>query len=100
GMGRRRPIDHLTCTHMHDSLPARMRTTIELDPRQRASLLRLAAERGEKGFSRLIAEAIDAYLANLGLDDRQAARKLRGILSEEDASGLEDRVKAIREQWR
>jgi hypothetical protein len=44
-----------------------MRTTIELDDVHRAALLRLAAERGEKGFSRLVGEAVEAYLANLGV---------------------------------
>jgi DNA integrity scanning protein DisA with diadenylate cyclase activity len=77
-----------------------VRTTIELDSRRRAILLKLAAERGEKGFSRLIAEAIDLYIANLGSDDRQVALKLRGVLSTADATELEDRTKAIRESWR
>jgi len=77
-----------------------MRTTIELDEGHRALLVKLAAERGERGFSRLIGEAIDAYLASLGHDHRLGAQKLRGALSEADASELEERAKALREHWR
>jgi metal-responsive CopG/Arc/MetJ family transcriptional regulator len=39
-----------------------VRTTVELTDRQRAALRKLAAERGEKGFSRLVQEAIEHYL--------------------------------------
>ncbi len=79
----------------------RMRTTIDLSESQRAALLRLAAERGDKGFSRLVGEAVEAYLSNLGLaDGRTGAQRLRGILSEQDAVDLEARVKALRERWR
>jgi hypothetical protein len=78
-----------------------MRTTIDLSEGQRAALLRLAAERGEKGFSRLVGEAVESYLSNLGLaDGRQGAQRLKGILSEEEARDLEGRVEAIRERWR
>ena len=78
-----------------------MRTTIELSESHRAALLRLAAERGDKGFSRLVGEAVEAYVSNLGLaDGRAGAQRLKGILSEGDASELEARVKALRERWR
>src|SRR5687767_14891424 len=40
-----------------------MRTTIELTDLQRAKLLELAAQRREKGFSGLVQEAVDRYLA-------------------------------------
>ena len=66
----------------------------------RAALLRLAAERREKGFSRLVAEAIDAYLAGRGGADPAGALRLRGILSEKEAAAVRERVKAIRENWR
>lgn len=67
----------------------------------RARLLRLAAEKGEKGFSRFIAEALDGYFESQGAsDDRESARRLRGVLGEEDARELEQRVRMIRESWR
>jgi hypothetical protein len=78
-----------------------VRTTIELSASHRAKLLRLAAERGEKGFSRLIAEAIEGYLANRAASDGPAdAQRLRGVPSEPDARDLEERVRTIREGWR
>jgi hypothetical protein len=78
-----------------------VRTTVELSAAHRAKLLRLAADRGEKGFSRFIAEALDAYLENCGVaDDRESVRRLRGILSEADASEFERRVHLVRESWR
>jgi predicted transcriptional regulator len=78
-----------------------MRTTIELSPAHRAQLARLAAERGEKGFSRFIAEALDAYLDSRSSDaGADAGRRLRGVLGESEARDLEERVRKIREDWR
>jgi hypothetical protein len=78
-----------------------VRTTIELSERHRARLARLAAEKGERGFSRFIAEALDSYLETCGIgDDRDDARRLRGVLDESEARELESRVRAIRENWR
>ncbi len=79
-----------------------MRTTIELTDQQRAKLLKLAAERGEKGFSRLIQEAVDRYLDDrLARKDRiAAARAVLGTMDDQVADALEASVKAIREQWR
>ena len=39
-----------------------VRTTVEIPDVQRARLLELAVRRGEKGFSRLIQEAVDRLL--------------------------------------
>ena len=41
-----------------------MRTTVEITAEQRAQLLKLAARRGEKGFSGLVREALETYLAH------------------------------------
>jgi hypothetical protein len=78
-----------------------MRTTIELSPAHRAHLARLAAERGERGFSRFIAEALDAYFDNRGSDEgTNGGRRLRGVLGEAEAREMEERVLRIREDWR
>lgn len=58
----------LTCMCMSTSLWA-MRTTIELPDEQRAKLLELAARRGEKGFSKLVQEAVAEYLADAAHDE-------------------------------
>lgn len=88
--------------HVHASQPCPMRTTIELSDVQRAELLRLAAERGEKGFSRLIQEAVDRYLEEQGSrsDRTEAALRLEGTLDNAGAEALERSVREARSLWR
>jgi hypothetical protein len=79
-----------------------MRTTIELKSESRARLLEVAARRGEKGFSRLINEAVDLYLETVaaGEERRRAALALRGRLGNEEARALRTATAALRESWR
>jgi len=79
-----------------------MRTTIELKDEHRAKLLELAARRGEKGFSDVLAEAIETYLDGLSRDEkkRQAALRLRGSLGEAEADELRQATRSLRESWR
>jgi hypothetical protein len=79
-----------------------MRTTIELRPEHRARLLELSARRGEKGFSSVIAEAIDTYLVTSAAAERRNRRALqqRGRLNAREAEELRRAVSRIREQWR
>jgi len=79
-----------------------MRTTIEIKPEHRAKLLELAARRGEKGFSSVIAEAIDSYLAAKGEADRLRKNALRisGKISAEEADELTQYARQCRESWR
>ena len=79
-----------------------MRTTIEIKDEHRAALLELAARRREKGFSTLVNEAIERYLAEAGeaAVRRNRAAALKGRLRESDARPLRRRVAAIRERWR
>lgn len=79
-----------------------MRTTVEITDAQRAELLKLAAQRGEKGFSSIIREALDLYLR-----DHRARRQavenalaLQGSFSSRDADALEASVKQLRGRWR
>ena len=79
-----------------------MRTTIEIRDDLRAALLELAAKRGEKGFSRLVGEAIEAYLEAQHRRDegRRRALQTKGAMSAEEAQELRDRATEIRETWR
>jgi hypothetical protein len=79
-----------------------MRTTIELKPEHRARLLELAARRGEKGFSSVVGEAVEAYLeAGSGHDRlRERALRMRGKLGRDEAERLRRRVAKVREYWR
>ncbi len=79
-----------------------MRTTVELTEAQRAELLKIAANRGMKGFSLLVQEALDEFLL------RQASRRelvdaalaVKGGLLPKEADALQDRVRAVRADWR
>jgi metal-responsive CopG/Arc/MetJ family transcriptional regulator len=84
---------------MHDF---NMRTTIEIDDEHRAKLLEIAARRGLKGFSQIVAEAIDSYLAaEHNLDKRrEEVRQLQGSLSPKEAEDLRRRVAKIHKHWR
>jgi predicted transcriptional regulator len=79
-----------------------MRTTIEMRDDHRAALLQLAAKRGEKGFSSIVAEAISAYLASAKAteDVRRRAAQLRGSLGEKEAEELRASAARLREEWR
>lgn len=93
--------EFLPCMCMCASM-CHMRTTIELPNTLRARLLELAARRGEKGFSNLVREAVEHYLAGVetkGVARRRAAEAL-GAVPEEDAARLEASVRTLREQWR
>jgi Arc/MetJ family transcription regulator len=81
---------------------ATMRTTIEITDAQRAKLLELAALRGEKGFSVLVQEALDAYIeAQTGNEKKKRrALALTGSLKAREAQELRESTKAIRESWR
>ena len=79
-----------------------MRTTIELKPEHRARLLEIAARRGEKGFSSVIAEAIESHLQHVAQNEgaRRRAVSLRGSLSPKQAESLRRAATALRESWR
>ncbi|MCX5731155.1 MAG: ribbon-helix-helix protein, CopG family [Deltaproteobacteria bacterium] len=79
-----------------------MRTTVEIDDAHRAELLKLAAQRGEKGFSSLIREALDLYVRQHRAR-REAVSKaidLQGSFGEKEADALEASVRQLREKWR
>ena len=79
-----------------------MRTTIEIKPEHRARLLELAARRGEKGFSSVIAEAVEVYLAGSTEQDRfrKRALRLRGTLPNKEARRLQQSSETLRGFWR
>jgi hypothetical protein len=79
-----------------------MRTTIEVKAEHRARLLELAARRGEKGFSKLVEEALEAYLRGQAEAEasRARAQALRGALRAEEADALRETVRELRKSWR
>ncbi len=89
------------CMHMHVH-SGTVRTTVEIDDRQRAELLKLAAQRGEKGFSSIVREALDLYLRQHRAKREAIAQalKLEGSFSEYEADALEASIRDLREKWR
>ena len=79
-----------------------MRTTIEMKPAHRARLLEIAARRGEKGFSSVVEEAIEAFLQDQARQEEVRERALRtaGSLRSHEASELRRRVAQVRSRWR
>ena len=79
-----------------------MRTTVEIPDGQRARLLELAARRGEKGFSKLVQEAIAMFLdvQRRREEKVQGALEVLGTFDDEAADRLEASVRELRSQWR
>jgi metal-responsive CopG/Arc/MetJ family transcriptional regulator len=86
---------------MHDR---GMRTTIEIDETKLRRLREMAARRGEKGYSRLIDEALERYLSDSGAvagDERMAnLLALAGTWSDADAEEVRGRIAESRKHWR
>ena len=81
-----------------------MRTTIELSDDLRARVVALAARRGLRGFSRIVTEALDQFLA-AETDSEQARRvadalAVLGTLSSRSAAAMRGRVGKLRRRWR
>ena len=78
-----------------------MRTTIELSDRHRGILHALSSERGLRGYSRIIEEAIDFYIEEKALKDNtvQELLQLKGSWSAEEGERMKAKLKEIREDW-
>jgi metal-responsive CopG/Arc/MetJ family transcriptional regulator len=68
----------------------------------RSALLALAARRGEKGFSSVLAEAIEEYLneERTRVQRRKEVLSLAGSLSADEAKSLRRTATSLRENWR
>jgi hypothetical protein len=73
-----------------------------MKPEHRSRILELAANRGEKGFSAVVAEALDLYLE--AQKSRAGAIKhalaLKGSIGRAEADELLAETRRIREHWR
>jgi len=91
----------LTCMCMHIIFVS-MRTTIEITDEQRSRLLAIAGERGMKGFSSIVREALEEYLSR---EEERAKRvsealSVMGSLKDEEAAEMEKVRKDARRKWR
>ena len=88
--------------HVHADYLGGMRTTVEIPDDQRARLLEIAAQRGLKGFSVIVQEALERYLEERDSQDQatRSALAVLGTIGESEAEELEASVLAIRSRWR
>jgi len=77
-----------------------MRTTVEITDDQHRALSAIAQRRGVRGFSVLVQEALDGYLASLHTDEVDLLLQLEGALSESEAQEMRARVGDVRSTWR
>ena len=79
-----------------------MRATIELPDRLRAAVLAVAARKGYRGYSKVIVEALEFYLAEREAKESGLSKllALRGSWSEDEAESARGRVREARADWR
>jgi hypothetical protein len=77
-----------------------MRTTVEITAEQHRALSAIAQRRGVRGFSVLVQEALDGYLANLNTDEVDLLLGLEGVVTESDAREMRSRIKDAGSKWR
>jgi len=77
-----------------------MRTTVEITDEQHRALSAIAQRRGIRGFSALVQEALEGYLANLNAGEVDLLLGLEGMLTESDAQEVRSRIDDVRTRWR
>jgi len=80
-----------------------MRTTVEITDAQHRVLSAVAQQRGLRGFSALVQEALDAYLQDLHADEIELLLSLEGTLDEheeDEEDEVRSRIEATRQTWR
>lgn len=79
-----------------------MRTTIEISDKHRSILLALAAQKGLRGYSGIIKEALDCYL---GQQSKTAEKKRKILKMEktwkaEETKEIRSNLAELRENWK
>jgi len=78
-----------------------MRTTIEISDKNRSILLSLAAQRGLRGYSRILEEALDYYIEHRlkNTPEKENILKMKGSWRGEEARKTRARLNEVRENW-
>ena len=79
-----------------------MRTTIELSNDHRSALHSLASQKGLRGYSKLIQEAVNLYLKETSRKRKSVNHllKMRGTWHEEEARQIKKKLAEIRRSWK
>lgn len=79
-----------------------MRATIELPDHLRAAVMAVAARKGYRGYSRVIVEALEFYLAEKEAKESglQDLLDLRGSWSSREAASVRSEISRQRKNWK
>jgi len=79
-----------------------MRTTIEISNRHRSILLSLAAQKGLRGYSGIIQEALDYYIEHKtrSADAKRDILKMKGSWKAEETKKIRSKLTELRENWK
>ena len=79
-----------------------MRTTIEVSDRHRIILLSLSAQRGLRGYSGIIQEALDYYIEHQirTKDAKRDILKMKGSWETEETKKIKSKLTELRENWK
>jgi hypothetical protein len=79
-----------------------MRMTIDISDHRRSVLKVLAAQRGQRGYSKIIEEALDRYLAEQvrNSEAKEKALAMRGSWQQDEIERTRSRLIELREQWK
>jgi hypothetical protein len=79
-----------------------MRTTIEIADDKLIKLKKLAAERGERGYSGLVDEALEQYLSEVVSpnDGDEFGDEFQGLWTDKEAEEVRKRIAESRKHWR
>jgi hypothetical protein len=78
-----------------------MRTTIEISDKNRGILLSLAAQRGLRGYSSLIEEALDFYIEHRlkNAAEKIEILKMKGSWKTGETKRIKANLNQLRENW-
>ena len=86
--------------HLNARMQSAVRTTVELSDRTYTRVRAMAAERGMRGFSAIVEEALESFLDRGGQEDLTAAMvAAEGAWSERDAADWERERKEAWDTW-
>lgn len=79
-----------------------MRTTIEVSDRHRIILLSLSAQRGLRGYSGIIQEALDYYIEHKirTKDEKGDILKMKGSWETEETKKIRSNLTELRKNWK
>jgi metal-responsive CopG/Arc/MetJ family transcriptional regulator len=79
-----------------------MRTTIDISEDHRLALNQISQMRGYRGYSKIIQEAIDYFIAHNPFDRRERIRllRLKGAWKQDQSKETRARLSEVRNNWK